>query len=132
MSKNKNKSKKSKPNKKLKKLMEENTVFTAVLPEDKALVTEGFDSTIADTHYTPLSEHPEDRIYRDREYIHRLQKHIDEIYAALESDLNLKEENNWLFDYIYNEDDNIEFEEYLNKYKVQYKDIVNEDSKISN
>jgi hypothetical protein len=128
MSKNKNKKKnkanKSKSTKKLKKLMEENTVFTAVLPEDEALVTEGFDSTITDSHYTPLGEHPEDRIYRDREYIHRLQKHMDEIYVALEKDLNLKEENNWLFDYIYNEDENIEFEEYLNKYKVQYKDIV--------
>jgi hypothetical protein len=126
MSKNKkkNKAKKSKSNKKLKKLMEEKTVFTAVLPEDKALVTEGFDSTITDAHYTALGEHPEDRIYRDREYIHRLQKHIDEIYAALESDLNLIEDKNWLFDYIYNEDENIEFEEYLNKYKVQYKDIV--------
>jgi hypothetical protein len=129
MSKNKkknkaNKSKSHKSSKKLKKLMEENTVFTAVLPEDQALVTEGFDSTITDSHYTPLGEHPEDRIYRDREYIHRLQKHIDEIYGALEKDLNLIEDKNWLFDYIYNEDENIEFEDYLNKYKVQYKDIV--------
>jgi hypothetical protein len=126
MSKNKKKekSKKSKSNKKLKKLMEENTVFTAVLPEDEALVTEGFDSTITNAHYTPLGEHPEDRIYRDREYIHRLQKHIDEIYQTLEKDLNLIEDKNWLFDYIYNEDENIEFEDYLNKFKVQYKDIV--------
>jgi len=129
MSKNKNKkSKKAKKSnkspKKLKKLMEENTVFTAVLPEDEALVSEGFDSTITDSHYTPLGEHPEDRIYRDREYIHRLQKHIDEVYGALERDLNLKTEDNWLFDYIYNENENIEFEDYLHKFKVQYKDIV--------
>ena len=105
--------------------MEENTVFTAVLPEDKALVTEGFDSTITDSHYTPLGEHPEDRIYRDREYIHRLHKHIDEIYEKLAEDLNVNEKGqDWLFDYVHNEEDNIEFEDYLFKYKTQYKDIV--------
>jgi hypothetical protein len=129
MSKNKNKkskkaSKSEKSSKKLKNLIEESTVFTTTLPEEDALVTEGFDSTITDSHYTPLGEHPEDRIYRDKEYIQRLQKHIDEIYQALEDDLNLKTEDNWLFDYIYNEDENIEFEDYLHKFKVQYKDIV--------
>lgn len=81
-------------------------------------------STIDADHYTPQGEHPEDRIYRDREYIHRLRAHLDEVYDALERDLRVKEGKNWLFDFIHNEDSLIEFEDYLAEYGVQYKDIV--------
>jgi len=82
--------------------------------------------TIAKSHYTKFNEHPEDRIFRDREYIQRLQKHIDSVYELLDADLRLNEQgSDWLFDYVFNEDNkNIEFEEYLEKYNVKYCDIV--------
>lgn len=82
--------------------------------------------SITESHYTPQEEHPEDRIHRDREYIHRLQAHIDEVYDTLEKDLGIKEGKNWLFDFIYNEDKGIEFEDYLRECKVQYNDIVDQ------
>jgi len=83
-------------------------------------------STINQSHYTKFKEHPEDRIFRDREYIQRLQRHIDSVYELLAADLRLNEQGtDWLFDYVYNEDNkDIEFEEYLEKYNVKYEDIV--------
>jgi predicted metal-dependent HD superfamily phosphohydrolase len=113
----KNKPKSLKP---LKGLLSSKPIFKAEKVEDKSL----WESTISDKHYTPQGDHPEDRIYRDKAYIKRLQQHIDEVYTALEKDLNLKENQNWLFDYIYNEDENFEFEDYLSKYKVEYKTLV--------
>jgi len=92
--------------------------------KDEEAKSAGFDSTIEKSHYTPQGEHPEDRIHRDREYIHRLRRHLDEVYDALERDLRIKEDENWLFDFIYNEDRLIEFEDYLDEYGVRYKDIV--------
>lgn len=87
--------------------------------------------TIDKSHYTPQGEHPEDRIYRDREYIERLQAHIDSICAALEKDLGIKNDSTWLFDFIHNEDRNIEFEDYLGERGVRYKDIVQSKKKQS-
>ena len=83
-------------------------------------------STINQSHYTKFNEHPEDRIFRDKEYIQRLQRHIDSVYESLATDLKLNEKGyDWLFDYVYNEDNkDIEFEEYLEKYSVKYEDIV--------
>jgi hypothetical protein len=83
-------------------------------------------STITEGHYTKFNEHPEDRIYRDKEYIQRLQRHIDSVYDLLAADLRLNEQGtDWLFDYVYNSDDNdIEFEEYLDNYSIKYCDIV--------
>jgi hypothetical protein len=83
-------------------------------------------STISKNHYTKLNEHPEDRIFRDKEYIQRLQRHIDSVYESLATDLKLNEKGyDWLFDYVYNEDNkDIEFEEYLEKYNVKYEDCV--------
>jgi len=87
---------------------------------------QGFsDSTILDKHYTPQGEHPEDRTYRDKEYIKRLHEHIDEVYEKLAKDLRFNEKGKeWLFDYIYNEDNDIELEEYLLQRNVKYKDVV--------
>jgi|694.fasta_scaffold78917_9 hypothetical protein len=83
-------------------------------------------STITKEHYTKFNEHPEDRIYRDREYIQRLQRHIDSVYDLLANDLRLNQKGqDWLFDYIFNDDSkDIEFEEYLAKYNVRYEDCV--------
>lgn len=112
--------KKTKTLKKLKKPI----VSEAVLPDAKPEDTAASASTIARSHYTKQGDHPEDRIYRDREYIHRLRAHMDEVYDALERDLRMKEGQNWLFDFVHNEDLNIEFEEYLAQYGIQYKDVV--------
>jgi hypothetical protein len=83
-------------------------------------------SSIKQSHYTKFNEHPEDRIYRDREYILRLQRHIDSVYDLLANDLRLNQKGqDWLFDYVFNEDSkDIEFEEYLAKYNVKYEDCV--------
>lgn len=83
-----------------------------------------FGSTIGKDHYTDAGEHPEDRIHRDREYIHRLRAHMDEVFGGLERDLGIKKDSNWLFDFVHNESRNIEFEDYLVEYGVRYEDIV--------
>lgn len=77
-------------------------------------------------HYTTQNEHPEDRIYRDKEYINRLQKHIDEVYEELARDLRVNMEGkDYLFDYIFNEDDNnLEFEDHLHKLHRTYDEMV--------
>lgn len=85
---------------------------------------DGWTPTITEAHYTPQGEHPEDRIHRDREYIRRLQKHLDEVYDALERDLRIKDGSNWLFDFVHNEDRDMEFEDYLSEFETLYKDIV--------
>lgn len=83
------------------------------------------ESTILDKHYTPQGEHPEDRTYRDKDYIKRLHAHIDEVYEKLAKDLRFNEKGReWLFDYLYNEEDSIELEEYLMRRNIQYKDVV--------
>jgi len=86
-------------------------------------------STITCTHYTVTGDHPEDRIYRDKEFINRLQSHIDLVYDILAMDLKLNEKGKeWLFDFVYNEEENIEFEDFLAKYNVKYKDLVTSNS----
>lgn len=110
----------SKSTKNLKQLMKADTVFS---PKGERLAPPS-GSTITKDHYTPKGEHPEDRIYRDREYIHRLRAHLDEVYDALEKDLGILEGDNWLFDFVHNEDRCIEFEDYLSEQGVSYKDIV--------
>ena len=81
---------------------------------------------ITEEHYTTQkNEHPEDRIFRDKEYINRLQNHIDEVYKQLSLDLRLNDEGReFLFDYLYNEDREIEFEEYLNNLGYRYDEIA--------
>lgn len=81
---------------------------------------------ITEEHYTTRrNEHPEDRIFRDKEYINRLQKHIDEVYEKLSLDLRLNDEGKeFLFDYLYNEDKGIEFEEYLNNLGYRYDEVA--------
>jgi hypothetical protein len=76
-------------------------------------------------HYTPQGEHPDDRIYRDKVFINRLQKHIDAVFEDLAHDLRLNEKGkDWLFDFVYNCDELIEFEKYLEKYDIEYQDLA--------
>lgn len=82
-------------------------------------------STINQGHYTSYGEHPEDRIFSDKEFINRLQSHVDLVYGLLANDLRLNEKGkDWLFDYIYNCDEPIEFEEYLERFDVKYRELV--------
>jgi hypothetical protein len=79
---------------------------------------------ITEKHYTKNGEHPEDRIFRDKEYIKRLHKHLDDIYNEACRDLRLNEEGkDLLFDYIYNEERDFEFEEYINDLGFRYDEI---------
>lgn len=105
----------------MKNFPKENSSNTASLPEDQA----SSGSTITKAHYTPQGEHPEDRVYRDKEYVQRLHRHIDEVFEKLAQDLQVnKKGREWLFDYLYNEEENTELEDYLLHRKVLYKDIV--------
>lgn len=80
---------------------------------------------IRENHYTIDKEHPEDRIFRDKQYINRLQRHIDSVYELLAYDLRLNEKGkNLLFDYVYNEDRDVSFEEYLESMDVDYDELV--------
>lgn len=80
---------------------------------------------ITEEHYTTQNDHPEDRIFRDKEYIKRLQNHIDEVYKQLSIDLRLNDEGKeFLFDYLYNEDRDIEFEDYLNNLGYRYNEVA--------
>ena len=76
-------------------------------------------------HYTRQNEHPEDRIFKDKEYINRLQKHIDEVYEELARDLRVNMDGkDYLFDYIFNEMNNdLEFEGYLHKLGHRYDEM---------
>lgn len=81
---------------------------------------------IIEKHYTVKGEHPVDRIFKDKEYINRLQNHIHEGFDELAKDLNLNEKGTqWVFDYVFNEDDSKDFEEYLDIYNLNYNDLVN-------
>jgi len=76
-------------------------------------------------YHTHEGEHPEDRIFKDKQYINRLQEHIDLVFEHLVHDLGLNEQGkDWLFDYVFNEEHEIDFEEYLDKYDVRYADII--------
>lgn len=82
--------------------------------------------SITEKHYTADGRHPEDVIFHEKQYIDRLQRHIDEVFNKLTADLNLNEKGtNWLFDYIYNESHDIDFEEFLAKTGVTYDTLVN-------
>jgi len=80
---------------------------------------------ITEQYYTRQNEHPEDRIFKDKEYINRLQKHIDEVYEKLSLDLRLNDRGkDLLFDYLYNCDEDIEFEDYLDRFGNSYEEIA--------
>jgi hypothetical protein len=71
-------------------------------------------------------EHPEDRIFKDREFLKRITKIENDLFDNLVKDLNLNRKGDeQLFDYVYNCDEEILFEEYLMKYKMKYADLLN-------
>lgn len=80
-------------------------------------------------NYTPEGMHPEDAIYKTRTFIRELQKVQNEYFSKLSSDLKLtKEGEDWLFDYVYNSDDEYDgFDHYLKDFKKNYEDMVTKD-----
>jgi len=83
-----------------------------------------FGSTIIREHYTLSGEHPEDRIYRDKEYINRLTNHMNSIVAGMVRSLRLTAEGEeQLLAYVFEKTD-VDFEEYIQSKGLRYVDIV--------
>lgn len=81
---------------------------------------------ITEKHYTDKNEHPEDRIFAVKNFINELENVQTFYYNQLLLDLNLNEEaNDYLFDYVYNENGELSFEEYLNKLNKSYDEFHN-------
>ncbi len=63
-----------------------------------------------------MKKHPEDRIYEAKKFINELSKVQDRCFNKLVKKLGVnKATADALFDYIYNEDDDICFGEYVDK-----------------
>ena len=81
--------------------------------------------------YTKTGQHPDDSINKVKIFINELQIVQEKYYAELINELNLKDDSldNWLFDYIHNEDPNIDFmfTEYLEDRGKKYEDFVKKD-----
>ena len=63
-----------------------------------------------------MSKHPDDRIFATKDFINELSKVQDRYFKKLCKKLDIpKEAEDYLFDYVYNEHDQITFGEYLDK-----------------
>ena len=63
-----------------------------------------------------MSLHPDDRIFATKQFINELSKVQDRYFKKLCRKLNLpKETEDYLFDYVFNEHDQVTFGEYLDK-----------------
>ena len=79
-------------------------------------------------NYTPDRQHPEDAIYKVKQFISELQKVQEEYFEKLVTSLSLTEEGEeHLFDYVYNSSEDYceDFEHYLSEFNVSYDSIVN-------
>ena len=83
-------------------------------------------------YYTKTGQHPDDAINKTKTFINELQIVQEKYYAELMNALNLKDDSidDWLFDYIYNEDPNTEFmfTEYLEDRGKNYEDFVEKEA----
>jgi hypothetical protein len=79
-------------------------------------------------YYTPDGMHPEDAIYKVKQFINELTKINESYFQKLSKDLNLNEiGDDFLFDYIHNsgeDGEQMDFCEYLEKFKKNYSHIV--------
>jgi len=82
-------------------------------------------------YYTKTGQHPDDVINGVKTFINELQIVQEKYYAELINELNLKDDSldEWLFDYVYNEDPAIDlmFTEYLEDVNKKYEDFVKKD-----
>lgn len=63
-----------------------------------------------------MSRHPDDRIFATKDFINELSKVQDRYFKKLCRKLNVpKEVEDYLFDYIYNENKELTFGEYLDR-----------------
>ena len=63
-----------------------------------------------------MSSHPDDQIFKVKDFINELSKVQDFYFSSLVKDLKIsKEVEDYLFDYVYNETDSVTFGEYLDK-----------------
>jgi hypothetical protein len=80
-------------------------------------------------YYTKEGDHPEDAIFRVAEFIQELTKVQDEKYNELVKSLGLNSDgDDFLFDYIFNTDREITFDEYIINFGKKYSDLVVEDT----
>lgn len=79
-------------------------------------------------YYTKSGNHPDDAINKVKIFINELQIVQEKYYAELINELNLKDDSldEWLFDYVYNEDPAIDlmFTEYMEDKGKKYEDFV--------
>jgi hypothetical protein len=76
-------------------------------------------------HYTPQGQHPEDRIYADKQYINRLQEHMQHVFRRLTQDLRInKEGEEMLFDFVFNEEKPMEFSDLLAQAGISYASLI--------
>jgi hypothetical protein len=79
-------------------------------------------------YYTKSGNHPDDVINKVKTFINELQKVQEKYLSDLMDDLNLKNDilDDWIFDYVFNEDSDIEemFTEYLEDRGKKYEDFV--------
>lgn len=73
-------------------------------------------------------KHPEDEIYRVKQFINELSKVQERYFIELVEELQLNDEGeNWLFDYIYNSGEEgtiFTFEEYLEDYNKTFTKLL--------
>jgi len=72
-------------------------------------------------------KHPEDEIFRVRQFIKELSNVQDQYFKQLSEDLGMTEEGeDWLFDYVFNGplEESDTFEEYLDKYGKTVKEMM--------
>lgn len=80
---------------------------------------------ITEKNYTDNGDHPEDVIYRVKNFVRELANVQDYYFNNLMLSLNLKDEvNDYLFDYVFNEKDYDGFEEYLETLGRKYEDFL--------
>ena len=78
-------------------------------------------------YYTKTGQHPDDAINKIKVFINELQVVQEQYFKELVSELGIVGElDDRLFDYIYNEEPDIElmFTEYLENVNVRYEDFV--------
>lgn len=81
-------------------------------------------------YYTKSGNHPDDAINKVKTFINELQMVQERYFKDLVEDLGIPWDlDDWLFDYVYNEDQNIDlmFTEYMEDKGKKYEDFVKND-----